>query len=391
MKHSPVGGSAASRFIRCPGSVSLANVRQEDGTVIPMQGFDDNFFAAPGVAAHEVAEICLNENKEAWQLLGSTLTNGIIADREITDSAQAYVSILETHIWSCQECHVELNFHCPDIHELFYGTSDFVAAEGNVLHVYDFKHGAGVVVEVEHNEQLMYYACGALETLDAWMDFEYVRLHIVQPRAWHADGVHRSWTISTDDLCDWLYDTLIPAMDKALVSEEVNAGSHCRFCPVRFHKCPALDEVVKQVEEIMNSDKSVDAYTSEELCNVLDLFEQFKIIRAAALKSATARAQQGHSIEADGSDGWKLVKARSNRIFRDGVEKAAKEEFGDSAYNKPSLLSVTGIEKLPGGKAFAKTWAYKPDKGLTLVRGKDAREPVTKDKIASAFKQAQER
>src|SRR5690606_938184 len=108
---------------------------------------------------------------------------------------------------------IERRFHCPSIHPLFYGTSDFcfLDADARTLHVWDYKHGAGIVVEVEDSPQLKYYACGMLEDLGLWDDIDRVVLHIVQPRGWHSDGPHRIWSISTDDLDAWLADVLVPA------------------------------------------------------------------------------------------------------------------------------------------------------------------------------------
>ena len=43
-----------------------------------------------------------------------------------------------------------------------WGTSDVIAVIGNELMVADYKHGMGVEVDAESNEQLMLYAGGAL-------------------------------------------------------------------------------------------------------------------------------------------------------------------------------------------------------------------------------------
>ena len=384
--HSPVGGSAAPRFLKCPGSVGLveAGVVMEDGTTAPIVDTTDDTFSAPGTRAHELAERVLKGEGEAWEYLAPPEV-----DREMVDAVTEYAECIRSYHGK-RPGRVEHSFHCPTIHEQFFGTADFVYVKGKRIDVWDFKYGAGVVVDADHNEQLMYYACGVLESLHLWAEVDTVTVHIFQPRAYHWNGPHRHWTCTTDELARWMLGTLIPGMAEALGSNETHAGMHCRFCPVRFHKCPALMKVVDELEPLVNDatdeNVGVSVMSNSDLCRLLDLGEIFKIARTAALKTATARAEQGHAIATEGSEGWKLVKARANRKFRDGAENAAIEEFGESrAYNKPTMKTPAQIDKMAGGRDFTAEWAFKPESGLTLVQGSEARPAVTKEKAKAAF------
>ncbi len=389
--HSPLGASGAERWMKCPGSINLSEgISDED---------ENNEFSAPGQAAHAVAAWCLKAGEDAWEMMGWFISNEgdfsrtiegaedfwHLVDKEMADAVQVYLdAVRQAHPDRNQgNTWIERRFHCPDLHELFYGTSDFVHlyldAPGvyRTLDVWDFKYGAGIVVEVKDNPQLMYYACGMLEDLDLWDAVDRVTLHIAQPRGFHFDGPLRQWSISVDDLLDWLYAVLLPAMDNALVSTETTSGEHCRFCPVRGHACPQILSDLTELEELVNTmEKAGGAakLTAVQLGRILDLMVPAMIARKQALKNATGMLNAGHKVP-----GWKLAKARSNRVFKDEAEAAAWKKFGEQALTPRELKSPAQIDKLPEGDAFTARYAFKPDAGETVVPEGDSRMAVSKD------------
>jgi|TARA_Y100000310_G_scaffold132889_2_gene131852 hypothetical protein len=314
----------------------------------------------------------------------------------MADAVQVYLdAVRETHgsyaghgNWSW----VERRFHCPTIHELFYGQSDFTAVEseewtegvlGDTLHVWDYKHGAGIVVDVVENWQCMYYAVGMLEELDLWFKVDRVVLHIVQPRGWHSSGPVREWSISVPDLWQWREGFLVPAMNRAMVSRDTASGEHCRFCPARFQACPQLSKDAKEMRRIlaMTEKKGGTPHlTNEELGRLLELGVPMNIALKAARETGFVRAEKGQMIP-----GYKLVKAKSNREWKEGADGRARAEFGDDAFTPPALKSPAQIDKLPKGKAFATREAYKPDKGNQLVPEKDSRQEAGPS-VKSMFK-----
>lgn len=365
--HSPLGASGTHRWMECPGSVMLGQGHSDE----------ESDHASLGTAAHDLGQYALTHRVEPWKMIGKVTPKGLPVDKEMADAIQVYVDAVEkAHPDRNQgNSWVERRFHCPTIHPLFYGTSDFVyydAPAESVLHVWDYKHGAGIVVEVEQNPQLMYYACGALEALDLWGHVTQVVLHVVQPRAWHPAGPVRSWQIDPLELGDWLEDELIPAMERAATSTDLASGEHCRFCPVRFAKCPQLWADMEELEELMAKMDSEGAanMTTDELARVLALGETFKIMGKAARETAFARAQKGDEIP-----GWKLVAARADRIWKEDAEANARKKFkARDIMTEPKLISPAQFEKLPGGKAFVTENAFKPDKGLSLVPATDNRQ-----------------
>ena len=380
LAHSPFGASVSKRGIECSRSILAA-----------MGIIDESSdHAREGTAAHAVIEEALRDGLDAWRLIGQD-REGFGVSAEMADACQVWLDkVRQRHPDMNQgNTWIERKFHCPTIHRLFYGTSDliYIDDESNTLHVWDYKHGAGIVVEAENNPQAMYYGAAALETLGMWDYVEQVVLHIVQPRAPHHAGPHREWQIATSDLVTWLEDTLVPAMNRAERGEgDFNPGDHCRFCPVRFRDCPGLSKAMDELEVLMEEIKQggVEALSSEKLGRYLDLCEQAKIVGKAAQSEAFNRAQGGKAVP-----GWKLAKAKAFRQWREvaedpsgfefPIEELARRQFGDDAFEPAKFKSPAQLEKLPKGEAFVARHAFKPDAGLTLVRDTDNRPAVSRD------------
>lgn len=366
--HSPLGMSSASRYIKCPGSVRLAWGVQDE----------ESEYASEGTRAHALAERCLKDGSDAWE-------HGLEFDKDTIDAVQVYLSaVREAHPDRNQgNFFVERRFHCPDLHELFYGTSDctYVDSPARTLHVWDYKHGVGISVEVAENPQLMGYGMGMLASLQLWDAVDEVVLHVVQPRGFHGDGPVREWRISVDGLIEWWKYVLRPAMVEAETSTETASGEHCRFCPARARNCPQIAKDMEELEELMKQFEggTAEALTDAQVARFMDLLAVAKIAAAAANKTAYERMQAGGTIP-----GYKLVSGKANRIWKADAEKEAVARFGDRAFEPKELKSPASIEKLPLGKDFAAQYAYKPDVGLVVAKATDGRKTVD-NKVKSLF------
>ena len=367
-EHSPVGASSAHRFIPCPASVPLAASCAGDD--------EDDTYSKVGTAAHKVAATALNKSRAAFEFVGKTVL-GVKVDAEMSNAVQVYLDYVNAlPVLDCGPSFVEERFHCPSIHQLFYGTTDFATVLGRKLVVADYKHGAGIVVEAKDNPQLLYYAAGILEKFKLWDRVDLIEVVIVQPRGWHSQGPIRDWSISTVDLRKWLDGTLVPAIERALEAtvDQAASGEHCRFCPVRLRKCPRLWADVEELKKLMAQDTKAQPYTATEVGRLLDLGQVFKIAHKAALQVGTAMLNRGVTVP-----GWKLSPARTNREWRPEAEKELIETFGDEAFKPKELISPADAEKKPLGEALAAKYAFKPDGGLTLTPDSDPRPAVNKD------------
>lgn len=386
--HSPIGASSIKRGLLCSASVGLSyGVHDEESD-----------HASLGTAVHGLIERCFKSNTDGWQQMKTWLVEaaalGLDTDaaRKMTNAAQVMLNAVRAKHTERNQGNfwVERRFHCPTIHPLFFGTSDVVALEITeqgeiILHVWDYKNGAGVVIEVEENEQGMYYACGALEDLRLWDQVERVVIHIVQPNAFHYDGPVREWETTTEHLVEWLEDTLVPGMNHIMsdAPKTTKSGEHCRFCPVRGRACPQIladMEELEQMIEAMNKPGAPEL-TNAQIGRLLILFETAKIATKAANTTAFNRMQAGQKVP-----GVKLVKAKTFRKWKDEAEVAAKAEFGAEAFTQPEFKGPAGIEDLPKGKAFTTRWAYSPEAGLTVALESDKRREVEIVDPQSLFK-----
>jgi hypothetical protein len=370
--HSPVGASSIKRALLCPASVSLgANADDEESE-----------HAKLGTAVHAIVEKCFSLHKDAWEMVGSVI-EGLNVTPPMAEAAQVMLhAVRERHTDRNQgNFWVERKFHCPEIHPMFFGTSDVVYLDEseNAVHIWDYKNGAGVIVEVVNNEQLKYYACGALQELNLWSRFHRIVLHIVQPNGFHSDGPVREWCTTSGELFKWLHETLVPGMTVAMSPgpKTIASGDHCRFCPVRFKACPQLVEDMEELGDIMKTietEGGAAELNAEQLGRFLALYETAKIVGKAVNKTAFNRLQAGSLVE-----GWKLVKGKANRVWKDGVDAEARAAFGEQAFTKPALKSPAQIEELPKGGAFCARWSSKPEAGLTLAPASSARAEVSRD------------
>ena len=86
-----------------------------------------------------------------------------------------------------------------------FGTSDAIIISDGTLHVVDYKHGLGVLVEADNNPQMMCYALGALELFDAIYDIDTVAMTVYQPRRQNVS----TFEMSKDDLYRWADEVVL--------------------------------------------------------------------------------------------------------------------------------------------------------------------------------------
>lgn len=366
-KHSPLGASGAERWMNCPGSNVLVKT-------LNLPPSDESDFAAEGTAAHEAAAHCILNKLDTWEIVGEKFY-GIEITAEMAEHIQVYVDYANSlragqkSSWWCE-------FHISDdLHPLFYGTVDFGNLIDQQLEIVDFKFGAGILVEPEHNPQLMYYAYGLLQHQPG---ARRVKLTIVQPRAWHPEAVIRSWECDADYISEWGEKTLLPAMQAAEVDETLDAGAWCRFCPAKL-ACPLLYGLFKAAANI--NPKVIVNLSDEAAGRDYKLREAVKFYLKAQEDDMLKRLLAGRAIAEA-----KLVNKKADRVLKDGAEAAFKETFGDEAYTTPMLKSPAQLEALgPKAKLLVKEFAYMPQTGYTVALADDRRQAVRLQSTTQAF------
>jgi hypothetical protein len=271
---------------------------------------------------------------------------------------------------------IEHRFDLSKVHPGLFGTADAVhySEKTRVLTVTDYKHGAGIAVEVVDNPQLQYYALGALLSLK--YKAEWVDIVVVQPRCLHKDGPKRAWRIAAIDLLEF-QGRLV---DAAIATEQPDAplvpGDQCRFCP-GAPKCPALrsQALTAAQKEFLPTVE----YVPEDLAETLDKLDVIEGWCSSVRAFAYAEAHRGREIP-----GYKMVAKRATRKWIEGVDctmlskefKLIEERF----LEEPSLKSPAQVEKVlkqegHGAKALGEL-VVSASSGFKLVRESDPGVPV---------------
>ena len=170
--HALVSASASPRWLRCPPSARLCQNYEDRGSN----------YAIEGNAAHTLCEYKL---KKALGMEAKDPTADLTYyNEEMEECADGYAAyILELVEAAKETCTdpvvlIEQRLDYSRYAEGGFGTGDALVIADKVLHIIDYKHGQGVLVEAERNSQMMLYGLGALEIFDCLFDIETVSMTI---------------------------------------------------------------------------------------------------------------------------------------------------------------------------------------------------------------------
>jgi hypothetical protein len=271
-----------------------------------------------------------------------------------------------------------VSFNLGAVHPGLYGTADAVLWHPGLkrLKVYDYKHGAGLPVDVNGNPQLRYYALGAL--LTTGFKAEQVEIVVVQPRCPHPDGPVRRETIDALDLLDFAADLKAYAVKTEDPQAPLNPGDHCRFCPAAG-VCPAKRDKAQALAKIEFSPLQ-PAYEPLQLSEALTWAGRMEAWAASVREFAYNEAMRGRA-----PPGFKLVEKVARRKWRSEDEaRQFLEVYGmddKDIYEPQSIRSPAQIEKVVGKKNFGDIEPYtvKESSGYTLAADSDKRPAIKLD------------
>lgn len=341
--HSTIGASSMYRWSACPGSV------RESAKAPPQTS---SVYAEAGSDAHALGAVCLREDAAPGFYIGKQIKDDgrdFTVTEEMADAVYVYVNHVCDTFERGDTMHVEQKFDLSSVHPGCFGTADCVIwqPKTQLLHVIDYKHGAGIAVNVTDNPQLQYYGLGALLSLG--YPAKRVRLTIVQPRCDHSDGPVRSWEIDAIDLLDFRADLITYAKATEDPDALLVPGDHCRFCPAAA-LCPAL---VKKAQEVAKLEFAPAlSYDPAQLKMALDSREPLKAWLKALDEFAYAEAEAGRT-----PIGYKLVAKTARRAWRsegeviDYIQTHPMLDLKEEDIFEPrALKSPAQLEKLDGLK-----------------------------------------
>lgn len=411
-EHATWSASATERNWSCPGALALT-----------MDLPDDTSLAADwGTVAHEVAEICLRESREAADFIGQTRKGKkfeIEVDDELAETAQVYIDFVRGRFGQCNASDsddpakwgslaIEQRFSLSALKPPFDagGTADAVIHDPRAksIDVVDLKGGRGVAVDATENKQLRTYALGAM-LANPGLKVDTITVTIVQPRAPHPAGRIRSETFHVADLVEWTGD-LLAAMersktameakfndlqpDAAWAAEYLKPGSWCdkTFCKARGF-CPALQQAAYDAAGVWFDDldqprlaNAPDAMSPEALAQALDAADMIEGWVNAVRAYAHTQAEMGVTIPA-----YMLVERIGRRRWKDEAGAEAKlKALVDEPYTK-KLLSPAQAERALGKKRAGEIadLIEKPVTGSNLVRADKTTRPAIPPAVEKHF------
>ena len=390
-----VGGSSAARMINCPGHYSLKPLAPPDS------GSD---YADEGTVLHDtISRILSGEYEDDRDAIGKTF-GGFEKDGrkmpEIEMTEELFAECMQPCLdlmdalnheaarsGGAFEYYVEVRGAMPGIDGAF-GTCDIGGRMPDKTVLIDWKFGRGVTVDVEDNEQLMFYGRALLHEMpdlfgedDDWP----VELWICQPRR----GDPQSHTVTVRDLKNF-HKELLGAVKNAKSKEpRFEEGKHCTFCKVQPW-CPlkggkvthAMGQLRQKILDKMEPHKIVlNKDGIKRLLNYLeivdDLEEWCKSVRAVghAVLEIDSRALGGH---------WKLEPKKSKGRIWTGDEAttvAGLRALGvpkKDMYSKPALITPPaaegvlvkrGYKKADAAEVLKELAAAAPSSGFNMVKG----------------------
>lgn len=365
-KHALLSASSAYRWLACPPS-ALLSAKYEDTS---------SSYAQEGTAAHALAEYKVL--KALGRKADDPTENLDYFNEEMDEATDAYAGYVLEQVAEAKkattdpivlvEQRVDFSTYVPD----GFGTADALIIADDKLSITDLKYGRGVLVEADHNPQLMCYALGAYEMFSALYDIETVSMTIFQPRR---DNVS-VFEMKASDLLDWAENTLKPKAELAAEGKgDFTAGEHCRFCKAKAD-CRARAEANLALARY---DFALPpTLTDADIEAILPLLDELtswaEDIKAYALTRAVAGKEWY---------GYKLVAGRSNRKYVN--EDAVAKKVSDAGFNpyEEKLLGITAMTKLLGKNRFEELLSSlieKPQGKPTLVPESDKRPAMNSAK-----------
>lgn len=337
----------------CPGSVALVDK-------IKAQFGDEPSgpYAIEGTHAHSMADMCLrSSNFDSSCYAGMHLSDkeGVF---EVTKEMQAAVDVYLAECGKVAaipgiEWMSERRVTLAHIDARMFGTCDFSAydAATRTLYVMDYKHGAGIPVDVENNPQALFYAIGAW-VAQGMPDFDAVNIAIVQPRA-HGEPVKR-WRASYFDIVDFEAALLAAVKAADAPNAPLVPGEHCRkhFCRARS-VCPAVREAaMKAVHDDFGQVADPTKFSRDELGRRLFEANQLRSYLKILEEHAASEAASGRI-----PTGWTLRASEGRRAWNPGLAETeiatalSRISNGVDPWQK-SLISPAQAEKALGKKTF---------------------------------------
>ena len=357
-KHSAiVGGSTASRVIKCPASVAL---------VAKMPPKPSSKYADEGTLLHNAIAEVLEKQLPPEAMLGFKYKD-LVLTQELLDNkllpALTLLNEIDPHaeMQFAVESEVDFGDYLPGV----FGSADLIGRIDNKAIVLDWKFGSGVIVNAEENYQGMFYAAAAMRTNKTKWAFEgatEIEIIIVQPPEM------RRWVTTPQRIAEFEMQLALAVKEAGRKEARMESGSHCRWCAAK-PTCPLMTGAVARSTQIALKNLKPE---------LIAIYLQQADILEDWIKDLRELAHQ--MLEAEVAvPGFKLVAKRAIRQWANEHEAAiALSTKGISPHKPLEVITPAQAEKLLGksGKDTIKDLVVAVSSGSTLVPESDPRPAV---------------
>jgi hypothetical protein len=358
--HSVYGGSSLPRIVACPGSVLMA---------LRAGLKPESVYAKKGSVLHDWSfKAESNPNPREYILRQKGLS---IEDTALLLDSHEYVSMIKEKHTLPYELFLEHNedlgsWGLPEV----YGTADVRIESATRIDVIDYKYGFGVSVGAKDNYQLVAYLAQSVPFSEEGVDKE-LYVHICQP----PKGIFEEWHVTWERLCQMVLGDVTDAIRQSREpNPPYNPGpKQCQFCAGNMICAARRSYLKQQAAQIYAISKDPTQASVEQWATFLDGFEALKNAANNAEAFALNELMAGRDFP-----GYKLVKKRANRAFKDQEvgEAYIEERLGLQAYAPRKVITLAQAEKLQPELKKDPHWKgliYTPEGGVKLAKSDDAR------------------
>jgi len=356
-----VGGSTAKRVINCPGSVGLVQ------KMPPRLGGKD---ADMGTLCHNaMASLLEDPSLEVKSVLGMKYNNQIMTEEMIDEKIiPAMMALNEIDPDANMEYRVESHVNFGDLLPGVFGSADLIGRINGRAVVLDWKFGMGQV-DVEENDQLLFYAAAAMRTKGlewAFKDVQEIECVIVQPPA------VKRWTTTVARVKQFERDLVAAVTTSAHSYAPLNIGDHCRYCPAK-PICPQMTGAAERALKVQIKDLN-PAKIGEYLATA-DLIERW----------VTDLRELAHQILESGEPvpGYKLVPKRATRQWID--EDTAKQRLFGLGVEVNDMFETVLLSPAKLEKVMKKRKLSLPDDIVVAVSSGTTIAPESDPRSATVF------
>lgn len=369
MSHAVLPPSSAEQWVKCPGWVDMTVWYPDD---------EETEAAMIGTAVHELGAHLIDAMEDQDPISAS---NGVRYLDEMIECAELYAGycrgLIEQYPRSAYaiERHVSM---ANTVHPENSGTPDFalVDRESRTIHIVDYKHGRGIV-EAYENWQLLDYAFGVAEAHnlsipELWGHEWSVNLTIVQPRAFHGDGVIRTWVPAPRDLQGYANRLRTSAHEALSGDAKCHAGEHCRYCNA-LHACPTALKTGMLLFDVAGRSTPVEL-SPEAMALQYEVIQQATKLLTSLQTSyeaqITSKIRSGQNIP-----GWALEGKVGNLEWTATTDElfAIGDLMGVELRKAPEAITPAQAKAKGLDASILTDYASRPSKGFKLVKFDDSR------------------